>query len=166
MKSPRFFTLIELLVVIAIIAILAAMLLPALSKARDKARSTACINKCKQIGLAVTFYCDEYEDYLPTVDGYGQGVYYGQRGIWVYKLVHYLGSSYDDTSTDTGVKKMRRDMIRSKFFMCPQKKRDSISETIQTHPVHLSIMPGFAGLETCPRITTEKPRRSKTCRKK
>jgi prepilin-type N-terminal cleavage/methylation domain-containing protein len=59
----RAFTLIELLVVIAIIAILAAMLLPALSKAKSKAKQTACINNMKQIGIGLVIYVGDYNQY-------------------------------------------------------------------------------------------------------
>jgi prepilin-type N-terminal cleavage/methylation domain-containing protein/prepilin-type processing-associated H-X9-DG protein len=83
----RGFTLIELLVVIAIIAILAAMLLPALTKAKQKAKQTACISNMHQIGLALTIYVGDYKVY-PNCLSPGPNYY-----VWQPRLLTYMGNN-------------------------------------------------------------------------
>src|SRR3990172_1768032 len=95
---PRFvqergFTLIELLVVIAIIAILAAMLMPALSRAKDRGRSAACLANLKQLSVAWVMYADDFaQRFPPNKSARVNGVQQNVPDSWV------LGDAQTDTT--------------------------------------------------------------------
>ena len=114
--SPSF-TLVELLVVISIIALLAAVLLPVLSQAQAKARSTQCTSNLRQWGLAFRQYADDNKDCLPRR---GQGVQplaqIDRPEDWFNSLPFYFAlQPYQQIFTAYGKLKPRS----SSVFVCP-----------------------------------------------
>ncbi len=100
-RERRAFTLIELLVVVAIIAILAAMLLPVLSKAKEKARTVLCFNNLRQNAYGCNLYAEDFDGYFPVANNYnGGGAGNALQKPWTCYIDEYVGEPGLDISQD------------------------------------------------------------------
>ena len=123
------FTLIELLVVIAIIAILAAMLLPALSRAREKARQAVCISNLKQIGIALFLYAEDNNGYIPR---YIDGALDTLPNVWNHWHVHLTN---DRDGSPQGIPQYLPPLKPGKnnVLCCPSAPRDNTNSSHETY---------------------------------
>jgi prepilin-type N-terminal cleavage/methylation domain-containing protein/prepilin-type processing-associated H-X9-DG protein len=119
-SQKRGFTLIELLVVIAIIAILAALLLPVLSKAKDRAQAIACLNNTKQIGIATITYTSDSSDTYPNIGTEWEG------GPYMNSLGFACGGEWfraDRKSPNTPAPLISALLQNNNVWVCPKRKR-------------------------------------------
>ena len=104
------FTLIELLVVIAIIALLMGIMMPALQRVRKQARTVYCLSSLKQLGVAMTAYALDNEDYIPRA--------LDNKVKWILAFIPYLGSEY----------KHVQDYREVDVYQCPSFPRQGVGQ--------------------------------------
>lgn len=152
-SAAHAFTLIELLVVIAVIAILAGLLLPALSRAKTKARQIACVNNVKQLATAASLYAADAADFLPP-NGFGTPEELPGQRLWVLGGEHVLFTSPPgpnpaftnlDYLIDPGIAAFAAYVPTPRTYRCPD-DRSTVTLTGHEHPkVRSYALNGYLG---------------------
>lgn len=144
------FSLIELLITISIIAILAALLLPALNRARDMAKSASCFNNLKQLGIAYGTYFSENQDYLPPISHNDNKIYWP---------MYLIGIEIREISGQDGYNENIRGRYASpKMFACPAMSK-KFNPYTGTEPIHWSTnVPHYAPCDMMGKTLPEMPK--------
>lgn len=162
--SRKLFTLIELLVVVAVIAILAALLLPALNKAKEQAKTAFCANSLKQWAVAAESYADDYGDCLPNGSTFGgsglpQGAWFSTA--WAVALSPYLGNA---KVAQLNIAQPNIEAILGEYpdvFYCPSRARAILAYATTTHGSGSNYYPNPWFFEIKQYVWSVMPRSSK-----